>query len=91
MRRLIYDLERKSLETIYKSFIRLLIEYANVIWDNCTQQNKKLTGTHTIRSCKNINRNNKISLSCKSLYRNWLGDARCKKDQTKTGTLLHNV
>ena len=40
MRRLKYDLDRKSLETIYKSFIRPLLEYADVIWDNCTQQNK---------------------------------------------------
>ena len=40
MRRLKYDLDRKYLETIYKSFIRPLLEYADVIWDNCTQQNK---------------------------------------------------
>ena len=40
MRRLKYDLYKKSLETIYKSFIRPLLEYADVIWDNCTQQNK---------------------------------------------------
>ena len=40
MRRLKYDLDRKSLETIYKSLIRPLLEYADVIWDNCTQQNK---------------------------------------------------
>ena len=41
MRWLKYDIDRKSLETIYKSFIRPLLEYADVIWDNCTQQNKK--------------------------------------------------
>ena len=40
MHQLKYDLGRKSLETIYKSFIRPLLEYADVIWDNCTQQNK---------------------------------------------------
>ena len=40
MRRLKYDLERKALETIYKSFIMPLLEYADVILDNCTQQNK---------------------------------------------------
>ena len=40
MRRLKYYLDKKSLETIYKSFIRPLLEYADVIWDNCTQQNK---------------------------------------------------
>ena len=38
MRRLKYELDRKSLETMYKSFIRPLLEYADVIWDNCTQQ-----------------------------------------------------
>ena len=40
MRWLKYDINRKSLETIYKCFVRLLLEYADVIWDNCTQQNK---------------------------------------------------
>ena len=40
MRRLKYDLDRKSLGTIYKSFIRPLLEYADVIWDKCTKQNK---------------------------------------------------
>ena len=40
VRRLKFDLDRKSLKTIYKSFIRPLLEYADVIWDNCTQQNK---------------------------------------------------
>ena len=40
MRRLKYDLDRKSLETIYKSFIRPLLEYADGIWNNCTQQTK---------------------------------------------------
>ena len=36
MRRLKFRLNRKSLETIYFSFIRPLLEYADVIWDNCT-------------------------------------------------------
>ena len=27
---------RKSLQTIYISFIRPLLEYADVVWDNCT-------------------------------------------------------
>ena len=37
MRKLKFKLDRKSLETIYISFIRPLLEYANVVWDNCTQ------------------------------------------------------
>ena len=37
MRKLKFQLDRKSLETIYISFIRPLLEYVNVVWANCTQ------------------------------------------------------
>ena len=37
MRRLKFQLNRKSLQTIYISFIRPL-EYADVVWDHGTQQ-----------------------------------------------------
>ena len=37
MRKLKFLLDRKSLETIYFSFIRPLLEYSDVVWDNCTQ------------------------------------------------------
>ena len=40
MRRLKYKLDRKSLEFIYISFIRPLLEYGDTIWDNCTQYEK---------------------------------------------------
>ena len=40
MRKLKYVLDRKSLETIYLSFIRPLLEYSDVIWDNCTNNEK---------------------------------------------------
>ena len=36
-----FQLDRKSLQTIYISFIRPLLEYADVVWDNCTQQEAK--------------------------------------------------
>ena len=35
MRRLKCCLDRKSLETIYHTFIRPILEYADVAWDNC--------------------------------------------------------
>ena len=41
MRKLKFYLDHKSLETIYLSFIRPLLEYRDVIWDNCTQYEKK--------------------------------------------------
>ena len=37
MRKLKFQLDRKSLEIIYTSFTRPLLEYSNVVWDNCTQ------------------------------------------------------
>ena len=33
-----FTINRKSLETIYFAYIRSLLEYADVLWDNCTQQ-----------------------------------------------------
>ena len=41
MRKLKFKLDRKSLEIIYMVFIRPLIEYADVIWDNCTLYEKQ--------------------------------------------------
>ena len=40
MRELKYKLDRKSLETIYTVFIRPLLEYGDVIWNNCTEYEK---------------------------------------------------
>ena len=36
LRHLEYKLSRKALETMYKSFILLLFDYADIIWDSCT-------------------------------------------------------
>ena len=40
MRKLKFQLDRRSLEIIYTSFIRSILEYSNDIWDNCTQYEK---------------------------------------------------
>ena len=37
MCKLKFQLDRKSLQTIYFSFIRPLLEYADVVWNNYTQ------------------------------------------------------
>ena len=41
MKRLQFCLDRKSLETIYLTFIRPILEYADVVWDNCTNYEKQ--------------------------------------------------
>ena len=37
LRKLKFKLDRKSLQTIYFTFIRPILEYADVVWNNCTQ------------------------------------------------------
>ena len=37
MRKLKFKLDRRFLEVIYISFIRPLLEYADIVWDNCNQ------------------------------------------------------
>ena len=41
MRKLKFKLDRKSLEIIYTSFIRPILEYGDVIWDSCTRYEKQ--------------------------------------------------
>ena len=41
MRRLKFILDRRSLEIVYTSFIRPLLEYGDTIWDNCTLYEKQ--------------------------------------------------
>ena len=36
-----FNLDRCSLDKMYKLFIRPLLEYGNIIWDNCSQESKK--------------------------------------------------
>ena len=38
LRSLKFVLDRKSLQTMYFTYIRPILEYADVVWDHCTQQ-----------------------------------------------------
>ena len=40
LRKLKYQLDRSTLQTIYFSFIRPILEYAYIVWDSCTQYEK---------------------------------------------------
>ena len=40
LKRLKYTLDRHTLDTLYKSFIRPLLEYGGMVWDNCSQRDK---------------------------------------------------
>ena len=41
MRKIKFKLDRKSLETTYLTFIRPILEYGDVVWNNCTQYEKE--------------------------------------------------
>ena len=41
MRKLKFQLDRSSLENIYLSFIRPILEFSDVIWDNCSYTQKQ--------------------------------------------------
>ena len=47
MHKLHKDLDRKSLETIYQSFVRPKLEYACIIWDDCFDQD-----TESLEKCQ---------------------------------------
>ena len=76
MRKLKFTLDRKSLQTIYISFIRPLLEYADVVWDNCTQY------ANSKRGSSYCYRGNQISLDSIPSLRNWLGISDIPKRKT---------
>ena len=41
MHKLSRELDRKTLETIYETFIRSKLEYACIVWDDCSEQDSK--------------------------------------------------
>ena len=45
LRSLMYKLDRKTLETVYISFIRPTLEYGDAIWDNCSKTEKDEIGS----------------------------------------------
>ena len=40
MQKLKYKLDRRTLENIYFTFAHPMLEYANIIWDDCTEDDK---------------------------------------------------
>ena len=46
-----YTLDRKSLETIYIAFIRLVPEYSDVVWDTALYKKNMILKENTDRGC----------------------------------------
>ena len=67
LRSLKFTLDRKSLETLYFSFIRPTFEYANIIWDNCPDYYKNKLEQINIEAGRIITGATKL-VSIRNLY-----------------------
>ena len=60
MRKLKFTLERKSLEIIYKIFVRPILEYGDIIWCNINQEQKNLLDKIQNEACRIISGTTKL-------------------------------
>ena len=52
MHKLSRELDRKTLETIYETFIRSKLEYACIVWDDCSDQDTKAIENCQLRAAR---------------------------------------
>lgn len=94
MRKLKFKLDRKSLETIYTAFIRPLLEYGDIIWDNCTQYEKQELEKIQIEAARIATGTTKL-ISLRSLYTeiSWetLEQRRANHKMTLFFKMMHNL
>ena len=90
MRKLKFKLDRKSLEIINTAFIRPILEYSDVIWDNCAQYEKNEFEKNPIRGSKNSNRYHKI-ISINTLYKETGWDTFEKRRKNHKLTLFFKM
>ena len=56
MHKLSRELNRKTLETIYETFIRPKFEYACIVWDDCSDQDTKTIENCELRAARIVTR-----------------------------------
>ena len=88
MRKLKFMLDRKSLQSIYFAFIRPVLEYADVVWDNCTKYEEEELKKIQLEAARIVTGTTKLVSIDKLLYRNWMGTSQSKKKKTQVNSLL---
>ena len=73
LRKFKFILDRASLEKIYFTFIRPILEYSDILWDNCTAYEAELLEKNSHRSWENSYRYYKTYFKIKFIFRNGLG------------------
>ncbi len=73
LKKLKYEVDRKSLEATYYSFIRPKLEYASFIWDNCCKMDKEKLEVFQLSIARTVTGARK-GTSSEALYKetNWL-------------------
>ena len=54
LQKLSKDIDRKSLEIIYHTFVRSKMEYACIVWDDCSEQNCQVLENCQLRAARII-------------------------------------
>ena len=93
MRKLKFKLDSKSLETIYIAF-RPLLEYGDVIWNNCTQyekNNKKNELDKTQNEAARIATGATNLVSLDALYKKTQWDTLGKRSENHKLTLFYKM
>ena len=67
MRKFKYELDCRSLGIIYISFIRPILEYGDVVWRNCNQQEKQELEKIQIEAARILTGKTKL-VSIQALY-----------------------
>ena len=88
MRKLKFKLDRKSLEIIYTAFIRPILEYCDVIWENCAQYEKNEIEKIQLEAARIATGTTKL-ISINTLYKETGWDTLEKtKKESQTHTIL---
>ena len=90
MRKLKFKLDRKSLETFYLIFIRPILEYGVVIWDNCTQYEKNEPDTIQNEAGRIAIRGTKL-ISLNALYKETNWETLSQRPDTHKATLFYKI
>jgi len=62
LRKLEFTVKRNTLNQIYISFLRPILEYSSVVWDNCSKHEKdRLERMQLEASCKNCDMYNTVN------------------------------
>ena len=65
-----YKLKRETLNQIYVSYLRPLLEYASIVWDNCAKYEKELLDKIQLDAARivtGLTRSTKITLLLKEI------------------------